>query len=188
MCTSLTPSQTNLYKEIVKEIKNPTLSRPNYILTGLSGVGKTVLGKYLCKTMSGYYISFTNELGERFLEDVDLLDIDGTDLLQFIDSYIINNSRDKLFVIDDLEFVFNYIVHNKKIVNFMRSYKRMYYYNKVILIIPRISLEGKHDENLYELKFNDKDKQFLAEYYSIPKSVAIDLNNGYYFRGEISGS
>lgn len=70
----------------------------------------------------------------------------------------------------------------------MRSYKRMYYYNKVILIIPKISLESKHDENLYELKFNDKDKQFLAEYYSIPKSVAIDLNNGYYFRGNISGS
>lgn len=188
MRISLTPSQANLYKKIIHEINVSTISRPNYILTGLPGVGKTVLARYLCKSIGGEYISFANELGEKFLKDVDLLDIDGTDLLQFINLYTIGDSRDKLFVIDDLEFVFDYMLHNNKIVNFTRNYKRMYYYNKIILVIPKIFLEETQDENIYELEFNENDKFFLADFYFIPRSVAIDLDNGHYFRGDINGS
>jgi Cdc6-like AAA superfamily ATPase len=188
MNISLTPSQVNLYEKIIHEINAPTLLRPNYVLTGLPGVGKTVLARYLCYSVKGEYISFTAEYGEKFLEYVDLLDIDGMDLLQFINSCIVENCRDKLFVIDDLEFVFNYMSYNKKVINFLKSYKRMYYYNKLILIVPKIFLEGIQDHNVYELEFNNDDRLFLADYYFIPKSVAIDLKNGYYFRREFNGS
>lgn len=181
MSIALTPSQTSLFKDIVKELNNPSISRPNYILTGKSGVGKTALGKQLCKSENYIYISFVREYGTRFLKDVDLLDIDETDFLEFIKNEIAAKDREKVFIIDDLEFIFNYMLKNENIEKFLRNYRRMYYFNTLVLILPDIYFNELSKENIFELSFTDEDRLFMAEYYYIAKSVANDFENGYYF-------
>lgn len=184
MSILLTPSQTNIFKNIAKELNHPSISRPNYILTGKPGVGKTYLAKYICQEENGRYVSFVHEYGEKFLKEVDILDADGTDLLQFIEREIVANEREKNFFIDDLEFIFNYIFKNKKVERFLKNYKRLYYFNKVILVLPSIYFDELSDENIFQISFTNEDKFFLADHYCIAKSVACDFENGYYFRGE----
>lgn len=185
MNTLLTPSQTNLYYEIIEELKYPSLLRTNYILVGRPGVGKTVLGKYLSQREKGRYISFVNEYGSKFLKQIDLLDIDETDLLEFIRKEIIADIRNELFIIDDLEFIFNYMFIKNKIKKFMRNFKRIYYSNKILLILPEIYFRDFNKrENLFILTFTNEDKIFMADYYYIAKSVASDYMSGYYFKGE----
>lgn len=181
MSISLTPSQTDVFNEIIEELNFSSVSRPNYILTGKLGVGKTVLGKYICQKQNGIYISFVREYGKRFLQGVDLLDIDENDLLEFIKDEIVADEREKIFVIDDLEFIFNYMFKNEKVEQFLRNFRRLYFFNKIILIIPNIYFDELFDENVFQLSFTDKDKLFMAEYYFIAKSVANDFKNGYYF-------
>ncbi len=179
----LMPSQARLLDNILEELEFPTVSRQNYILTGAEGVGKTFLGKYLAKKVCGEYISFTREYGMEFLEDIDLLDIDGSDLLQFLKS-MLDGARDKLFVIDDLEFVFNYLLLNRKVDKFLRSFKRQYFFNKVILIIHSkylIELFDEIDENVFQLIFRKDDKIYLADKYYAPKSLVSEYKNGYFF-------
>lgn len=177
----LTPSQDNLFNKITNEFKYPTISRTNYIITGESGVGKTLLAKHLCKQKNGEYIAFTKNYGESFFNHTDLLDIDGTDLLEFIKTSIIKDKREKLFAIDDIEYIFNYMYFNRKINNFLRIFKRYSFFNKIILIIPSMYLNKPFDENVFELMFTEKDRNFLANYYSVARSIAMDYGNGYYF-------
>ena len=181
MGISMTPSQTNLFNNILEELNSPSISRTNYILTGKSGVGKTVLGKQLCQRNNGEYISFVRGYGMKFLQEVDLLDIDETDLLQFVEKEIIANNRGRVFVIDDLEFIFNYMFEYGKIQRFLRNYRRLYFFNTLILVLPSIYFDGLYDENVFKLSFKDEDKLFMAEYHYIAKSVACDFENGYYF-------
>lgn len=181
MNISLTPSQANLAQEIFDEIKYPTVSRTNYIITGETGFGKTILAKYLCENYNGKYIPFAADYGKDFLENIDLLDIDGIDFLNFIASNITKNHREELFIIDDVEFIFNYIQYNEQMRNFLRGFRRYTFFNKLILVIPNIYLEKSFNENIFYLSFTKKDKTFLANHYSVAKSIAMDYENGYYF-------
>lgn len=181
MSISLTPSQTKLSEEIITEIRHPSLLRTNYILSGKPGVGKTILGEYLASHENGIYISFTSDYGREFLSNVDVLDIDGIDFLNFIATDIIGETRDKLFVIDDTEFIFNYIEHNGQLENFLRGYRRYTLFNKILLVVPYICLDKLSGQGVYNLAFLNEDKAFLADHYSIAKSIAMDYKNGYYF-------
>lgn len=167
-----TESQKKTLDLMKKKLSSIDL-RPNYVLTGKSGVGKSWLGRWITKDIGGIYISFVQEYSGDFLKEIDYLDMDGIDFLNYLKKVVLRDIKNSLVVIDSFEFILNQIFARSKIRNFYRSFRRFIFNNNVVLIVPEIYFEeGLLDEDMvFKLDFTERDGSILAEHFGSKKGV-----------------
>jgi predicted AAA+ superfamily ATPase len=182
MSANLTKSQEISFSRISKLVSE-FVPRPNYILTGDVGVGKTTLAKYIAESLQGKYISFVKEYGDDFISSVDYSDIDSSDLLIYLNKNIINRVNSDLIIIDGIEFILNKLNQQDKIEKFISLFYRMTYSKKVILIVSKMYLPSLvlTSDQLVEICWSEEDKELLSHKYNIPKALSHNYINGYYF-------
>lgn len=180
---SLTNSQQESFFKIEELIDN-FVPRPNYVLAGGIGVGKSTLARYIADKLEGRFISFAEEYGQDFIEAVDFGDIDASDLLLYLNKNIVSKTKNNLIVIDGIEFILNKLYEQQKIDKFLMLYHRMTYSKNMILVISNTYLSSKHLNlsEIVEVKWKEEDKEFLSHVYNVPKAQSSNYSNGYYFK------
>lgn len=159
--------------DLMKKKLNSFDLRPNYILTGKAGVGKSWLGRWVAKDIGGIYISFIQEYSDDFLKEIDYLDVDGIDFLNYLKKVVLRDIKDSVVVIDSFEFILNQIFARSKLKNFYRSFRRFIFDNKVILIVPEIYFEDEllDEDMVFKLHFTERDGTILSEHFGSKKGV-----------------
>lgn len=180
---SLTPSQVKLYTELEVKLDEHAMYR-NYILTGISGSGKSYILKKLSQDKNYKYIEFEEDFGKDFFVNNDYRVTDEMILLRYIETQVDNKNSNQTIIIDNLNSILNSILEKNRVNNLIGGFLRRKYRNKYILVIPEEYLENQDLEvydRVFKLNYNEEDNRFLSDVNRVTEVVSKDYKNGHYY-------
>lgn len=185
MSNRLTPSQKLLYEEIDQRFQKGDMYK-NYIVSGISGSGKSFLSKKLAESLNFKVINFEDEFGKDFFQKNDYKVIDETIFLNYIEKKIDRFNLDETIILDNFNSIINSIKEQGRVNNLLKAYLVRRYMNRYILVITSNYISDfnkfkEESDKIFDLNWSEEDNSFMSIKFGIADSVSREYKNGHYY-------